>query len=136
MSIGEKIREARELCHLKQAELAEKIDANTVTVSRWERNINVPNSAALKKLASALSTTVAYLTGETDTPERAQQEQAPAQAQSELKSNVRFEDVVWVPVVTNEVKVCCGPGNMYPDEVTWEEVGKYPVLASQLVGYS
>ena len=25
---------------------------------------------------------------------------------------------------------------MYPDEVTWEEVGKYPVLASQLVGYS
>lgn len=75
MSIGEKIREARELCHLKQAELAERIDANTVTISRWERNVNVPNSSALKKLASALNTTVAYLSGETDTSGRARTSQ-------------------------------------------------------------
>jgi len=50
--------------------------------------------------------------------------------------SVRYSDVVWVPVVSSNVKACCGDGNGYPEEVTWEEEGKYPILASELVGYS
>ncbi|MBQ9527255.1 MAG: helix-turn-helix domain-containing protein [Fretibacterium sp.] len=63
-------------------------------------------------------------------------ESAPNAAEKELKSEARFEDVAWVPVVSNRVTVCCGDGNAYPDEIIWDEVGKYPVLASQLMGYS
>ena len=133
MSIGEKIREARELCRLKQSELAEKIDANTVTVSRWERNINVPNSTALKKIAAALNTTVAYLSGETDNPARS----APAE-QPLPESNVRPipGPFVMVPVLGPESALCCGPGSEISDISEVEDKVQYyePVQKSWLTG--
>lgn len=69
-TVGERIKLAREKKGLKQEKLGELIGAHTVTISRWERGINQPNSDTLNRIAHVLETSVAYLTGETDDPKR------------------------------------------------------------------
>lgn len=69
-TMGERIKLVREKKGLKQEKLGELIGAHAVTISRWERGINQPNSDALKRIAHVLETSVAYLTGETDDPKR------------------------------------------------------------------
>ena len=69
-TVGERIKLAREKKGLKQEKLGELIGAHTVTISRWERGINQPNSDTLSRIAHVLETSVAYLTGETDDPKR------------------------------------------------------------------
>lgn len=68
MSIGENIKKARG--RIKQSELAEMLNVDVSTVSRWENGKNIPSSKVLQNIANALNTTVAYLSGETDNPER------------------------------------------------------------------
>ena len=146
MSIGEKIRKARELCHLKQAELAEKVNANTVTVSRWERNINVPNSAALSAIAAALNTTVAFLTGETDDPTPAPLQRTVNKSIQHLlenggklpdlpESNARPVKTIKVPFFSGIVKACCGDGNGYPPDMSLEQEGSFDIPISELEAY-
>jgi len=69
-TVGERIKLAREKKGLKQEKLGELIGTHTVTISRWERGINQPNSDTLNRIAHALEISVAYLTGETDDPKR------------------------------------------------------------------
>ena len=69
-TVGERIKLAREKKGLKQEKLGELIGAHTVTISRWERGINQPNSDTLNRIAHVLETSVAYLTGETEDPKR------------------------------------------------------------------
>jgi repressor LexA len=52
-SIGDRIREARLNKELDQASLAEKIGIVTRTLQRWEKSEQVPDGAALMKLARA-----------------------------------------------------------------------------------
>ena len=68
MSIGSRIKEARERKKIKQVELAGMLDTHPITLSRWERDINTPDGNILKKIAEALGTTSAYLLGETNAP--------------------------------------------------------------------
>ena len=99
----------------------------------------------MPQLAAALHTTVGYLMGiEEPAPEGSGAEKPEGAAAAPDKrpapplpeSNVRpLSGVVWVPVVTSNIKVCCGDGNGYEDLV-WEEVGKYPILEADLMGYS
>ena len=128
--ISARIVEARKCKRLKQTELAEKLGVSIDTVRRWEQGKRIPAADKIQPLAAALDTTASYLMGETDEPEGV--------ASAPIKDEARFVDgeMEWVPVVTNDVKVCCGAGNVYPDEVVWEEIGKYPVNASLLLGYS
>ena len=69
-TVGERIKLAREKKGLKQEKLGELIGAHTVTISRWERGINQPNSDTLNRLAQVLDTSTGYLLGETDDPKR------------------------------------------------------------------
>ena len=46
--IGQKLKEYRETKKLTQEELARKLDIPTITISRWERGLNV--SKAYRKI--------------------------------------------------------------------------------------
>lgn len=65
-SIGERIAYARELCDMKQKDLAETVGITNATMSKYENNINIPNADILAKLASALNTSTDYLVGRTN----------------------------------------------------------------------
>lgn len=134
MQLSHNIQQARKRAGLSQAKLAELLDVKENTVWRWENGKSSPSAPIIVRLAAALNTTVAYLSGETDNPARS----APAE-QPLPESNIRIadNDIVWVPVVSNNIKVCCGDGaeNDY-EGLIWEEVGKYPILEADLIGYS
>ena len=70
MSIGERLRECRRNIHMSQEYLAEAVDVHANTIRKWEKGQRSPRAEELAKLAFALNTTVAYLTGETDDPGR------------------------------------------------------------------
>ena len=63
MKIGDNIRNARKALGLSQDDLADAINANRVTISHYENNVYFPSVPALERLAIALHTTVAQLTG-------------------------------------------------------------------------
>jgi transcriptional regulator with XRE-family HTH domain len=70
-SIGARIKVLRKKNGLTQRELSEKIDVHEVTLRRWENSTtNTPDGTTIQALASALGTSVAYLLGESDFPER------------------------------------------------------------------
>lgn len=120
-NIGNTIKKARLGSAISRASLAEHVGVSIETIARWERGERAPNSTDLLKLASALDTTVSYLLGETDTT-----------AQSNAHE---ITDIIWVPVVSDRVKVCAGNGNAYPD-VEWEVIDRQPFSAKDLAGYS
>lgn len=64
MTIGENIKALRKALKMSQDDLAEKTGANRVTISQYENNVYLPSVPALQRLAEALNTTPAKLTGE------------------------------------------------------------------------
>lgn len=74
MSVGKRIRALRARRGImNQEELAYLVGTARQTVSSWERDVFMPDSANLLKLADALRTSVAYLMGEVldpDAPEK------------------------------------------------------------------
>lgn len=69
MSFPEKLKFAREKLNIKQKEAASLIEISDVTLSRYETGEREPKVSDLIKIARTLKTTVAYLVGETDSPE-------------------------------------------------------------------
>lgn len=63
---GSRLREQREILGFSQELLAEKVNVHVNTIRRWEQGKQVPDITKLNRLAEALSTTVAYLSGETN----------------------------------------------------------------------
>jgi len=59
--LGRNIAERRKAVGLTQAELAEKIGADTVTISRFERGSNLPSLIRLEQIANALGLPLAEL---------------------------------------------------------------------------
>ena len=69
MTTGERIKELRSKLGLSQASLASRVETDSASVSRWERDkVNVSQKYILK-LAKVLNTTADYLLGKTDNPE-------------------------------------------------------------------
>ena len=66
MSIGERIKTAREKLGLTQNQLGELIETDGNTISRWERGIAEIKAEAVSKIATVLKTPVAYIMGEED----------------------------------------------------------------------
>ena len=121
MKTSEKISLRRRILNITQEDLSKKIGVSSKTIGRWESSERSPSGDVLIKLASALDTTVSYLLGEADTP---------------TESNAHeITDIIWVPVVSDRVKVCAGNGNAYPD-VEWEVIDRQPFSAKDLSGYS
>lgn len=57
--IGQRIREVREMRHLTQVEVAQKLDVNRVTVTGWETARRAIRVAELYQLARVLRVSVA-----------------------------------------------------------------------------
>ena len=60
-SIGRIIKEKRKEIGLTQEQLAEQLNLNPKTVSRWERGTNVPDVSVLNSIAEVLSVDVEAL---------------------------------------------------------------------------
>lgn len=67
---GSRLKEQRNALRLSQESLAERLDVHVNTIRRWEQDRQAPDAKKLSSLAEALHTTVAYLSGETDNPQR------------------------------------------------------------------
>ncbi len=62
--LGETIMTLRKKQNLSQEELAGRLHVVRQTVSKWEKNLSVPDADAIVKLADALDVTVPQLLGE------------------------------------------------------------------------
>ena len=68
MVFGERLRQLREGKY-SQEELADILNVNNNTISKWENGIQEPHSKRVSELARVLGTTPAYLLGDTDNPD-------------------------------------------------------------------
>ena len=73
MNFGEKIKHARELMHLTQAELSTKCSLSVPFLSEIENNKKKPSTKALVRIATALETNAAWFFDDTanEAPETA-----------------------------------------------------------------
>ena len=62
--LGDNIKKYRKDSNLTQQELADSLHIVRQTVSKWEKNLSVPDACLLKNLSSALSVSVADLLGD------------------------------------------------------------------------
>jgi Zn-dependent peptidase ImmA (M78 family)/DNA-binding XRE family transcriptional regulator len=60
MALGARIEQARRLRGLSQRELADRIDRSKTTVSKYEREVTLPDSAKLMEIAEALDIDLSY----------------------------------------------------------------------------
>ncbi len=133
MEFGEKVRSLRRKKGLTQEELSQALNVQRNTVWRWENKRANPDKNTMILLAAALDTTIAYLLGETDNPERTD----PRHPLRDLPaSDVQLINTIRVPVISGVVKACCGNGNSYANDVEWEEAGFIDVPSRDLSGYT
>lgn len=69
---SERLTNLRESKNFTKTKMANKVSVGLSTYANWEYGYNEPDINMLKKLANILDTSVDYLTGRTDNPERAQ----------------------------------------------------------------
>lgn len=70
MNRGNRIKERRKALHMSADELADIVGYNRATIYRYEAgDIKKIDVEIMRRIAAALRTSVAYLTGETDDPE-------------------------------------------------------------------
>ena len=70
MAIAENIKKARKALGMSQTALAKAVGANRITISRYENGGYLPSVPALERLAIALHTTTAQLSGTVATEEK------------------------------------------------------------------
>jgi transcriptional regulator with XRE-family HTH domain len=63
-----RLKEVRDLRHMSQGDLADKIGKEAGLISHFETARRAPSLLVLKKLADALQVTIDYLTGRSDDP--------------------------------------------------------------------
>ena len=61
MSVGERIIELRKKREMTQSDLAKAMDVSRQAVSKWENDLNSPDTIKLIQLAEVLDTDVEYL---------------------------------------------------------------------------
>jgi transcriptional regulator with XRE-family HTH domain len=59
--VGGRLRSARRSAGLTQKQLAEALDVEAITVSRWERGVTTPSLNRLRRIAELTQTTVSDL---------------------------------------------------------------------------
>ena len=58
MTFGEKLQKLRRTAGMSQEQLAEQLEVSRQAVSKWERDLSIPDVASLPKLAEELGTSV------------------------------------------------------------------------------
>ena len=69
MNIGEKMKELMKTQNITQKELANRLNVQEATISRYINNSREPNAENLANIATALYTTVDYLVGKNNSSE-------------------------------------------------------------------
>ncbi len=69
MNIGEKMKELMKTQNITQKELANRLNVQEATISRYINNSREPNAENLANIATALNTTVDYLVGKNNSSE-------------------------------------------------------------------
>jgi transcriptional regulator with XRE-family HTH domain len=59
--VGDRLRIARRSSGLTQKQLAERLEVESITVSRWERGVTSPSLPRLRRIAEITETTVSDL---------------------------------------------------------------------------
>ena len=74
LRLGKSISEKRKRIGLTQANVAEKLNLDTETISRFERGVSLPSLLTLQKLSVALGTTTSELFAESSSQPTVQAE--------------------------------------------------------------
>ena len=61
MTLGEKLKEARNKFGLSQEELAEKLFVSRAAIAKWETDNGIPDMMNLKAISSLLQVSIDYL---------------------------------------------------------------------------
>lgn len=69
-SLGQRLKEAREITRLTQQQVADKLGISNGTLSGYERNYRDPDTDTLNRLAALYEVSVDYLLGRTADPTR------------------------------------------------------------------
>jgi transcriptional regulator with XRE-family HTH domain len=59
--VGKRLRTARRAAGLTQKQLADRLEVESITVSRWERGVTSPSLPRLRRIAEITQTTVGDL---------------------------------------------------------------------------
>jgi SOS-response transcriptional repressor LexA len=97
-TLGERIKERRRVLGYTRTQLAEKIGVIPNSLYRWESGQRVPGDEDKKRLAEILGVSVAYLIGESESP----------QTNVDLTS---AKNVVAIPLLDPTAIACAGCGN-------------------------
>ena len=89
MSLEERIKNRRRILGISQEELGELIGVHENTIRTWEKGTRCPDTQKISLLAEALKTTMAYLLGETNNPDK--NALIPNQIQS-FTNNSEYQD--------------------------------------------
>jgi phage repressor protein C with HTH and peptisase S24 domain len=130
MAISEKLKERRKVAGLTQVQLANQVEASEMTVRRWENGERAPNSDMLLKIALVLKTSVAYLMGERDSPDRIESKSLAIADDSADTPNFPDKEIIslpesnvypvmaqkMLPIIDQEA--CAGRGFDYADALT------------------
>ncbi len=135
MEINEKVRVLREKARLTQEKPAQSMNFQRNAAWRWEYTRANPDrdTDPIVHIAEVPGSNAGYPAGETDSPERRCSWRAPADFPP---SNVRAIRTISVPRSSSIVKVCCGRGNAYDDEVRSEADGFFNLPDYDLDGYT
>lgn len=124
MNIGKIIAKRRKEKNFNQEQLAEAAEISQSYISRIEQGKEKPSLELLERIAVALDVPVATLMGDPEDPTH------------ELQSNARLIPpgvLMWVPVISPEVKVCAGNGNDYENtDLEWTVIEHVPVADGEL----
>lgn len=99
--LGENIAALRKKAGMTQQSLADVLYVTRQTISKWEKNLSVPDADALVRLADALDTTVQTLLGQTEesTAEPSDVAAALSRINDQLAIQNRRRSRVWKVVV-------------------------------------
>lgn len=140
-SLGARIRFARKQKGLTQDNLAELVGAARPSISYWETGKITPDTESLTRLASALEVPFSFLVGEKGLKLLHQKEAEHTETLSphkvdtgmSIKNIIPSDNLIWVPVISSEVRPSAGNGNNYAySDIEWEEVDKTPLFDGEL----
>lgn len=119
-----RLKKLRDLTGLNQSDVARALDIAPQAVQKWEAALTAPRRTKLKKLAGALSTSVAELIRGTEleeSPESMPQKDAPGitvPSQRRINRGASLTESGFLPLISWEKAVNWGPdmGTLGPDE--------------------
>ena len=103
--LGENIKAIRKRCGFTQEELAIRLNVVRQTVSKWEKNLSVPDASLLQKLAEVLDVPVTELLGKAEETPDSQNEIAAqlSRVNEQLAVRNRRSKRIWTVIA-----VICG----------------------------